>query len=940
MSEFLVSPLIRNQLPEFVREEHSNFILFIEKYYEWLEQSGSLFYEIESFDKSKDVDLATDYYLELIKQELAPYFPEEILVEKSTFIKLLNQFYNAKGTPNSLKFLFRVLYNENIEIYYPKEDILKASDGKWTLPLALRVDTDDDNIFNIVGSVITGQTSTSTAIVEKVSRSIDRQLGIEYIELYISNINRLFVTGETIEASYLSNGNTITVTARLIGALSEIKIDPNYRGLFYNGYDVTTGYEGDPVSIIGGLSSTEGSAPIGAIAKVGETTKGSITDISLIDGGFGFRDPITEPGTTIIDFVGGFQNSILGAEAKASVSLVDTTRRRLVNVSNEYIDSFYSLTLDELSNTNIDVANSVYSSNIENCVIDLLSTQQSLNVYPISFISIDGSGGGYKNLPIVNYYSNYLEELDDIVIITSCAIFKDNNFVTDTSQDLRLSFESGDYVKLFVRNKYEEIRKVFSVSEHVLTFEGAAFENDITDVTVYKVLKRNLSDIGALGKINIIEGGDGYQVGEYLIFTGGSGYGANAEITEVHSGNSGIKTIQFNDVENYVKGGEAYRNDKLPTVTIDTVSGANAVLQVSEVLGTGIDADIFTSRIGAISTLRVLSYGYDYTEAPTISLRNADLVLSNVTEGRLFVSNTNIYQGNSNTDFSFRATVDSFNNDTNLLRVFNYRGELDSTIEIFSDDGIVTANVSSFVFYGDGKARATANFENGLIRYPGVYLNTDGQPSSDKKLQDGKKYHNFSYIISTQNDYVKFKKSVKEVVHPLGTKIFVQRTQDNIDDIANLNIVLENTTENTLANTFNISNGSNNMVATGLSPDLSSVNVGDVLILTNLLKPIEGTVNVSSSSNVVVGTDTNFINDLYDGALIYISSGNTENVIVTNSSILITENVINLTSTDETINLVFNDYKVVTFANSDMILVDTPFTTTSEYVTTIIRKVE
>ena len=64
-------------------------------------------------------------------------------------LKLINEFYRAKGTPNSLKFLFRALYNEEIDIYYPKEDILKASDGKWILPLALRLDTNDSNIFNI-----------------------------------------------------------------------------------------------------------------------------------------------------------------------------------------------------------------------------------------------------------------------------------------------------------------------------------------------------------------------------------------------------------------------------------------------------------------------------------------------------------------------------------------------------------------------------------------------------------------------------------------------------------------------------------------------------------------------------------------------------------------------------------------------------------------------
>ncbi len=64
------------------------------------------------------------------------------------------------------------------------------------------------------------------------------------------------------------------------------------------------------------------------------------------------------------------------------------------------------------------------------------------------------------------------------------------------------------------------------------------------------------------------------------------------------------------------------------------------------------------------------------------------------------------------------------------------------------------------------RAKATAVFENGLIRYPGIYLNNDGQPSSDQKLQDDKKYHNYSYVINTTNDYYK-PNSFVGVIHEL-----------------------------------------------------------------------------------------------------------------------------------------------------------------------------
>jgi len=240
MNEFLVSPLVEQQLPSFVRDEYPTFIKFIEKYYEWMEQSGNVIDTSNAIRNAQDIDLSNDFYIELIKREFLPFFPESVQLDSRKFLKNVNQFYAAKGTPESIKFLFRALFNEDIDISYPKEQILIASDGKWVRPLALRIDTDDSNIFNIEKCLITGQTSKATAIVEKVIRSVDRQLGISYIEVYISNVEKLFSTGETVSATYNDGTVDVTVSGRLIGALSEINIDANNRGLFYNAYDPLT----------------------------------------------------------------------------------------------------------------------------------------------------------------------------------------------------------------------------------------------------------------------------------------------------------------------------------------------------------------------------------------------------------------------------------------------------------------------------------------------------------------------------------------------------------------------------------------------------------------------------------------------------------------------------------------------------------------------------
>jgi len=923
MQEVLTSKLVKQQLPGFVRDDYPVFVTFLEKYYEWLETNNQVSYELDALRKSTDIDTADDYYIEQLRKDLSPYFPTDIAGDKSLFLKLINEFYKSSGTPDSVKFLFRALYNENIDIYYPKEDILKTSDGKWVLPLALRIDTDDSNIFNIEKSILTGQTSKSTALVERVVRSVDRQLGIVYIEVYVSNVERLFQTGETVTATYNNGVTDVTVSGRLIGALSEITIDPQNRGLYYNAYDATTGYAGDPVTIVGGLNPNS-NTPIGAIAYVGETTKGGVTDVLVTNGGFGFRSPTEYANSSIFRFIGGFDNAPLGTEATAKIDLLDKTEYRVINVSSTMIESIFDDTINSMNaNTILEVTN-----------------LQTLNLYSIASASLIGQGGGYRVKPTTDVYSLYMEDEDDVLVLTPANILKDTDYITSSTVDLTSSFEVGDLARISLRNRFEATRVVTAVTSTRVTF-SQPFSNDITGITLYKIMRRDLKNLGSLGRIAINDPGDGYAVGEYLVFTGGDGYGANAKITEVHA-NNGIKKVEFQDTGDYIIGGEGYSGDALPTITINTASGANAELTITEINGNGESFDLSTSRIGSISKLRIYSYGYDYTDTPIISLRNADLTVANVTSGQLFVSNTSVYQGVSNTNTTFSAKVDSYVASTGFLRLFDYKGTLDKTKLLISDDGVTSANVVSDIYYGDGKAKANAKFENGLIRYPGIYLNTDGQISADKRLQDGNKYHNFSYIIKSKTDYSKFKKPLQDIVHPLGTKTFVTRIDDNTETVAYTNDTISITYE-TLDDTFNVSYGANSIVSTNSSANLTStVNVGDTIIMSGLSRTLQNTVNVVSGTNAIFGhaNSVNFINDLQEGDVIYLSTGNTVTVTqVANSNYAYVSANINVTSTAATVNVVFNETVIANTVNANTITVKTTILGNGRFLTANVGKV-
>jgi len=553
---------------------------------------------------------------------------------------------------------------------------------------------------------------------------------------------------------------------------------------------------------------------------------------------------------------------------------------------------------------------------------------------------VDGSGGGYRQKPSVETYSFYNEEYDDILVCTARTIVKGTSLINDTTQDLTVSFEPGDYVRLFINNKFEAVREVAYVDTNNLYF-NESFKNDITNVSVYKILRNDLYRIGSLGRITVNSGGTGYANGDILIFTGGSGYGANAYVN-VSSGVITSVTMNNHSSNAYVIGGEGYTRDSLPSITVQSASGTSANLTVAQITGDGEQYGLTTSRIGAISSLRVISYGYDYVEAPTVSLRNADLVLANVTAGQLFVSNTSVYQGVSNTTSTFSARVDSYDPDTAALRIFNYRGVFDATKTIKSDDGVVSGNVVSYIFYGDGNAKATANFENGLIRYPGIYLNTDGQISADKKLQDGEKYHNFSYIIKSQTDYARFKKPLNDIVHPVGTKTFITKIDDNEEMLTQVN-TSSFITITSLADTYNIANGSNKIITTNTSANLqATVNVGDVITLANVHRRLQNTVNVVSGSNILFGAanSVNFINDLQDGDTIYLSTGNTVSIKeVTNSSFAILDTIINVTSTSATVNLVYTATVRANSRNANTIFASSIFTSNGSNLSATIQKV-
>lgn len=692
------SLLIPSQLPEFVRDDpnYANFVLFLQAYYEWMEQTGQVTDRSKNILNYVDIDKTSEEFLQYFYNEFLPYFPQDILADKVKVAKIARELYQSKGTQASYKFLFKTLFNSDVDFFFTKDAVLRASAGKWYVAKSLKLDSTNLNFFDCVNYRIFGETSKAIATIEAVVLTGNK------IQLFVSDIQRLFQSGENVRVVDANNQDVLMEDGmphegKIVGQISQILISPTNRGLLYR--------PGDPVIVYGGLSSNTG---VGATATVGETTTGSIQRISVASGGYGYRE---NPNTII---------TLTNAPGTVvQVSSVDPAANGVANVAFVPTDGIglkASILIGAADYNFSNLAISNASTTLANAF-----TFTGFTTFPISSLIVLNSGGGLTSVPQI------------------------------TAQSL--------------------------------------FNTDIG--------QGNLRNLGILAPIQIANTGTGYAVNDTIVFTGGSGFGAAANITSVGA-NGEIETVSYvypPGPLSYPLGGSGYRADALPLLTISTSGGTNGSVFVPGILGDGAVFSTSVDRVGSVTSINILEAGEDYVSAPSVSLKVQDIVIANVSIGDLPTTGQIVYQGPDLANSSYRATVAETevlvpNGDPLQtlwrLRVYNYNasptfgvpikidGVNDITIQISNQypnfNAATRFDSTGLITYGDGTAQANATFLNGLVISQGQYLDTTGQPSSFDVLQS-EIYNNFTYQITLEAEIAKYRDTLLNLVHPAGMKV-------------------------------------------------------------------------------------------------------------------------------------------------------------------------
>ena len=368
-------------------------------------------------------------------------------------------------------------------------------------------------------------------------------------------------------------------------------------------------------------------------------------------------------------------------------------------------------------------------------------------------------------------------------------------------QELFLSGISGDFQDLeLVRNSGNTVNATIynitgTITDLNLVNKGAGYvigdSLTLSTPTSTRDGKATVSETDNFSAIEfaVSHGGKGYTLGNNIVAVTADDNGTGASFYVSSLSNTEVLLIDSDDISAVadvplnVTGGTTNSNTNTAFARLGansrTLSANLATANVNSKLGSAL---AFTNTtVGTINSVYTTSYGYNYVNIPSISVRNpavAELRLVDPDRPTTFKGNNAIITATHVDGALKSATVTdgglSFNKYENLT--------------IVNDTRTPTANAT-------GLPSIT-----GLRAYEGKYTDTKGFLSWNNRLQDNFFYQVYSYVIRSKKALTIYKQFVDNLLHPAGTKMFGEYTQTSNVSVATS--VASNVSTSTSAFTF------------------------------------------------------------------------------------------------------------------------------------------
>lgn len=270
--------------------------------------------------ENRTIEHSVDKYVDYLREELYDSIPKEYYGNKRLLALKFKNFFESKSNEQSYRFLFKLLYDEDVEFYYPGEDVLRISDGNFEKTEVVRAVV-TDRIFEFLEKTIRGGTSGVLANVVDIKKFFIGS--IEIAELTLKLVSGTFTAGETIV-----DIDDATLTTSIYGLITGFTINDGGSG--YSVADqITIAGDGSEAEVV--VSSISDS-PISAL-KVNSVGHGYQlnTSASINNSGTG--------GSGLIVRVTGLANTYSVTSGSNTYTVGEVTRVSVINRGSGYYKS-------------------------------------------------------------------------------------------------------------------------------------------------------------------------------------------------------------------------------------------------------------------------------------------------------------------------------------------------------------------------------------------------------------------------------------------------------------------------------------------------------------------------------------------------------------------------------------------------------------------------
>jgi len=132
LGKYNISSYIDELTPDHIEGSYPELVNFLKTYALYLERSNESGFYLNAIDIQRDIDFVEEKLLNELQNEIGVAVPRDFATNPRMFYKRLVEFYRSRGTPESIKSFFRMIYDDDVETYFPFEDLLNPSDGDWT----------------------------------------------------------------------------------------------------------------------------------------------------------------------------------------------------------------------------------------------------------------------------------------------------------------------------------------------------------------------------------------------------------------------------------------------------------------------------------------------------------------------------------------------------------------------------------------------------------------------------------------------------------------------------------------------------------------------------------------------------------------------------------------------------------------------------------------